>query len=97
MSERAHVTIKNDPEMSRYEAVDEAGVVVGFSEYRLRDGAVVFTHTVVDDAFEGHGVGSTLARAALDDVRASGARVVALCPFIKAYIDNHPDYQDLLV
>jgi uncharacterized protein len=93
---RLNVKIQNNPEMSRYEAVDDAGVVGGFSEYHVRRGAVVFTHTVVDDAFEGHGVGSALARGALDDVRATGARVVALCPFIKAYIEKHPGYQDLL-
>ena len=51
----------------------------------------------VADAFEGQGVAGQLARAALDDVRASGKyRVVPRCPYIKKWIDKHPDYQDLL-
>jgi predicted GNAT family acetyltransferase len=56
----------------------------------------VFTHTQIDDAYEGHGIGSTLARGALDDVRRRGGSVVAQCPFIASYIDRHPEYADLL-
>jgi len=96
MSDPAAVTVQDNPEKDRYEAVDESGVVAGFAAYRKQNGSVVFTHTEVDDAFEGRGVGSTLAREALDDVRGSGVKVVAQCPFIKSYIDRHPDYQDLL-
>jgi|SRR4051794_25043079 predicted GNAT family acetyltransferase len=83
-------------ERHRYEAFVD-GELAGFAEYRLGDGVIDFTHTEVDDAFEGHGVGSTLAREALDDVRRQGGRrVIASCPFIKEWIENHPDYQDLL-
>ena len=46
---------------------------------------------------EGKGVGSALARQALDAVRADGElRVVPLCPFIKEWIDRHPAYQSLV-
>ena len=96
MSEHANVTVQDNPERNRYEAVVESGVVAGFSEYQKRDGLLVFTHTEVDDAFEGQGVGSSLARGALDHSRDAGRTVVARCPFIKAWIDKHPDYQDLL-
>jgi predicted GNAT family acetyltransferase len=50
---------------------------------------------VVDDAFEGHGVGSTLVREALDAVRGEGLRVVPQCPFVKEFIGRHPEYADL--
>ena len=56
---------------SRYEAhVD--GALDGFAEYQLTDELIVFTHTEVDPAFEGQGVGSAIARGALEDVRADG-------------------------
>ncbi|MGZ4472017.1 MAG: GNAT family N-acetyltransferase [Nocardioidaceae bacterium] len=97
MSEDAQVTVRNNPAERRYEAVDGSGTVTGFAEYQLRrDGTVVFTHTEVDDLYEGQGVGSTLAQTALDDVRASGTPVVVRCPFLRAWIGRHPDYQDLL-
>ena len=80
----------------RYEA-RVGGELAGAAYYDAADDLIVFTHTEVDDAFEGQGVGSALARGALDDVRADGRRkVIARCPFIKGWIDRHPDYQDLL-
>lgn len=72
------------------------GAHAGLAAFRERPGVVVFTHTEIDDAYEGQGVGSELARAALDDVRARGLKVVPLCPFIKAWIDRHPDYEELV-
>jgi uncharacterized protein len=56
---------------------------------------VLFTHTEVDTRYEGRGVGSALARAALDDVRRQGKLVIAQCPFIAGYIQRHPEYADL--
>lgn len=90
------VEISNHPEADRYEArVD--GELAGFAEYELTDDLVVFTHTEVDDRFEGHGVGSALARFALDEVRAAGTRrVVPRCPFIAEWIERHPDYASLV-
>src|SRR3954452_16779709 len=86
---------KNEDE-HRYEAtIDEEQV--GFAEYQLTDQLIVFTHTEVEDKCEGMGVGSTLAREALDDVRRDGSRkVLPLCPFIKSWIGRHEDYQDLV-
>lgn len=93
------VEITHNAAQHRYEARID-GELAGFADYELNEEAVVFTHTEVDDAFEGHGVGSTLARFALDDVRAGGAgqrlRVDPVCPFIRDWIDKHPEYADLI-
>lgn len=91
----ATVTVSNNPDASRYEAVVD-GQVAGFAEYMLTDDMIVFTHTEVSPDFEGQGVGSALAKGALGDVRASAERsVMPLCPFIKAYMEKHPEYADL--
>jgi uncharacterized protein len=88
------VTLNEDDK--RYEA-RVGGELAGSAYFDAADDLIVFTHTEVDDDYEGQGVGSALARFALDDVRADGRRkVVARCPFIKGWIDRHPDYQDLL-
>ena len=85
----------NEPE-HRYEAhVD--GELAGFAVFSMRGDRIVFTHTEVDDRFEGQGIGSQLARHALDDVRARGSlRVVPQCPFIRSWIEKHPEYADLV-
>jgi predicted GNAT family acetyltransferase len=52
--------------------------------------------TEVPEALEGQGIGSALARGALDDVRAQGLQVIPLCPFVAAFIRRHPEYLDLV-
>ena len=71
----AEITIADNPAEQRYEARCD-GELAGFAQYRLEPGTIVFIHTEVDPAFEGHGVGSRLAAGALDDVRARGLTVV---------------------
>ncbi|WP_199423076.1 GNAT family N-acetyltransferase [Actinotalea solisilvae] len=80
---------------SRYVATLR-GEEVGASYVREHGDRVTFTHTEVDPDAEGHGIGSTLVRWALDDVRSRGASVDPQCPFVAAYIRRHPEYQDLV-
>ncbi|GAB3592990.1 GNAT family N-acetyltransferase [Angustibacter peucedani] len=87
--------VHDDPDRHRYVAT-VGGAEAGFAAYRSDGATVTFTHTEVDDAYEGQGVGSTLVRAALDDVRERGLRVRPLCPFVAAWLQRHPDYQDLV-
>jgi predicted GNAT family acetyltransferase len=89
------VTVSDAPERRRYEALVD-GEVGGFAEYTLSGDHIIFTHTEVDDAYEGQGVGGALARGALDDARARGLRGVPRCPFIRGWIGRHPDYADLV-
>lgn len=84
--------VTDNPELQRFEARLD-GTLAGFAEYQLTDELVVFTHTEVDPSFEGRGVGSALAKFALDKLRADGNRkALPLCPFIKGWIQRHPDY-----
>ncbi len=90
------VSVTHAPDRHRFEATVD-GRPAGFAEYQRTHELYVFTHTEVDRAFEGRGVGGALARTALDHVRAEGTHsVLAICPFIKAWIDRHPDHADLL-
>jgi predicted GNAT family acetyltransferase len=89
------IAIVNNPELSRYE-VRVDGQVAGFAQYRRAPGSINFIHTEIDPTFEGQGLGSRLAAGALDDVRGSGDRAIASCPFISTYIKRHPEYADLL-
>jgi uncharacterized protein len=87
--------VRDAPDRQRYEVLED-GTLAGFAAYRDHGGTRVFTHTEVFPAFEGRGVGSVLARGALDDVRASGRTLVARCPFIRGYIERQPEYADLV-
>jgi len=89
------VQVFDNPAEERYEAQVD-GAVAGEAYYKVAPGRITFLHTEVDPEFEGRGIGSLLAKDALDDARKKGLRVVARCPFIARYIREHPEYQDLL-
>ncbi|MFC4050843.1 GNAT family N-acetyltransferase [Actinomadura syzygii] len=88
--------ITDNAERKRYE-IRLDGELAGFADYEPAEGGMlVLTHTEVDPAFEGKGVGGTLARGVLDDLRAQNRTVLPLCPFIKGWIQRHPDYRDVV-
>jgi uncharacterized protein len=88
--------VRDEPELGRYEARAGDGLA-GYTRYAQGPGDLfVFTHTEVLPDYEGQGVGGTLVRGALDDVRRRGGRVEARCAFVRSWLDRHPDYQDLL-
>ena len=87
--------LRHDPDNHRYVAEID-GQTVGTAVYHLRNDRHIFVHTEVDQAHEGGGVGSALARYALDDVKANGGTVVPVCPFIASWIRRHPEYDALV-
>ena len=87
--------VRDDGGNSQYEIVVD-GTRAGIAHYVTVEGGRVFDHTEIDAAFEGKGIGSALARGALDDVRARGIRIGATCPFFRSFLDRHPEYQDLV-
>lgn len=89
------VEIVPNPDQHRFE-IHVDGRKAGQAEYVRRGDLVIFTHTEIADAYEGQGLGSQLARGALDAVRAAGDPIVPLCPFIAGYIGKHPEYADLV-
>jgi predicted GNAT family acetyltransferase len=89
--------VRDEPELGRYEARTGDGLA-GYTRYAQGgDDLFVFTHTEVLPDFEGQGVGGTLVRGALDDVRRRGGRIEARCAFVRSWLERHPDYQDLVV
>ncbi|MET0312415.1 MAG: GNAT family N-acetyltransferase [Burkholderiaceae bacterium] len=91
----SNATYHDNAAAHRYEAIVD-GAVAAFAEYNLLKTGVMFTHTEVMPAFEGKGIGSGIARFALDDVRARGLMAIPVCKFIAGYIRRHPEYLDLL-
>ena len=95
MTQPPPLRVSDNPEQQRYEAW--AGEeLAGLAAYQKAERLVVFTHTEVDPRFEGQGVGSALIRSLLDDVRGDEGRVLAVCPFAKAYLQRHPEYANLV-
>jgi predicted GNAT family acetyltransferase len=89
------VDIRDNEAAGRYEALLD-GAVAGYVEYRDRGERRILVHTEVDPAFGGRGIGTRLAAASLDDARNHGRPVVPRCPFIRSYLERHPEYADVV-
>jgi uncharacterized protein len=83
------------PEAHRFEVLAD-GEVAGYVDYQLSPGEILLSHTEIEEAYEGKGLGSVLVRHALDDARERGLAVLPLCPFVRGWIGKHEDYLDLV-
>jgi predicted GNAT family acetyltransferase len=90
------VEVVNNAEKEQFEVINEDGTQLGVLCYYYDENTMGMYHTKVNPAFEGLGVGSKLARAALNFARDNEYKVSPDCPFVKAYIDKHEEYQDLV-
>ncbi|MBC7270096.1 MAG: N-acetyltransferase [Streptomyces sp.] len=78
----------------RYEILVD-GRRAGLTAYRDLGGQRVFFHTEIDEAFAGQGLAPQLVQQALDDVRASGMRIVPVCPYVAKFLKRHDEFADI--
>ncbi|MFG1929153.1 GNAT family N-acetyltransferase [Mycobacterium sp. NPDC048908] len=83
------------PARRRFE-ISVDGNVAGFVEYRRRPGVISLLHTEIDPSHAGAGLGTLLVRTVLDSAREQGLAVQPYCPFIRRFIDRHPEYLHLV-
>lgn len=57
---------------------------------------IIIDHTGVPDSLRGLGVGKQLVAAAVSDARTEGYKIIPLCPFAKATLEKHPEWQDVV-
>jgi uncharacterized protein len=90
------LTIRDDAAAQRYVGQD-AGDLAGFIDYVVRHDRLALIHTEVLPAYQGRGVGDRLVRFALDDARRRSLRVIPICPYVRAFVERHPETQDIVV
>lgn len=88
------VPIQNNPGSNRFEAIAEGKTA--FVDYKRHGDTIWFTHTEVPPELEGRGIGSALAKYALDFAKSHSLKVVPSCPFIADYLGSHPEYASLV-
>jgi predicted GNAT family acetyltransferase len=87
-------TVVDNSSLGRYELAVEGHVAAAY--YQRSGGVITFVHTEVPPELGGKGIGSKLVKGALDQLRAEGLKVIAECPFVKGWVEKHPDYADLM-
>ncbi len=95
MSDEIEITREEGESKGRYSAVVD-GHEAEMTYSRAGASTIIIDHTGVPDALRGRGVGQALVRRGVEDARAEGRKIVPLCPFAKAQIARHPEWQDVL-
>ena len=62
-----------------------------------REGVIDLHHTDVDPALQGQGIAAALAEAAFEYARAHGKKVMVTCPYVKSWLERHPEHKDMVV
>ena len=90
------LVVTDAAERHRYEAHLER-TLAGFLDYVAKRDRIALIHTEVPAAFGGHGVAAGLTRFALDDARQRGLKVIVICPYVRRYLEKHPEDMDIVV
>ena len=88
----SELVVRDHREASRFEAIIDGHIA--FLQYERRPDALVFLHTEVPEMLRGRGIANQLAKVGLQFARAEGLPIVVQCPFVRAYLREHPDAGD---
>jgi predicted GNAT family acetyltransferase len=89
------IEVRENAARSRFE-IHADGELAGFMTFQARGAEFTLVHTETEPGFEGHGLASTLIQEVLDTMRERGASVLPRCRFVRAFIEKHPAYLDLV-
>ena len=84
--------VQNDEKQRKFYALVEGHEAK--IEYAKAGGVYNLLHTFVPEELRGHGVAEQLVQGTLDQIRAQGAKFIATCPFVQAFLKRHPEYQE---
>ncbi len=87
------IAVEHDAAASRFVARVDGRESV--AEYLLSGGTMRMTHTEVPPAQQGRGIAAALVREALAHARRAGLKVEPLCPYVRDFMDRHPDSRDV--
>lgn len=96
-SEPLNYELIDNTEQKRFEIHVDGHI--GFEDYEFfttsqGERGIAYLHTEVAKELGGRGIASYLIKSILDDAAAKHLRVKPICPYVRAYIDKHPEYQD---
>ena len=89
------ISVENDEKGRQFHA-EVDGHRAHLDYVRHPDGTLDLIHTEVDPALRGKGVGEAVVRFAFDAARSGGFKLIPTCPFVKKFVERHPEYADLV-
>lgn len=86
--------IVDNPGAHRFEL--RIGDSIAAAYYRDEGDVLVLLHTEVPSEHQGQGIGSRLARGVFEELRRTGRKAIAKCPFMSLFAARHPEFSDLV-
>jgi predicted GNAT family acetyltransferase len=96
MSEPGSIELAEAESKGRYFLHGPGGALAEMTFSKAGAGMIIIDHTEVPEVFRGQGVGVRLVERAVEDARATGKKIAALCPFANAQFRKHPEWADVL-
>lgn len=93
MADAIYDVVQNEKKF-RFEVV--SGALTSKLEYRMGRDRIALIHTEVPDELSGQGIGSSLVKTALQYARDNELTVLPYCPFAAAYVERHPEWNDIV-
>jgi predicted GNAT family acetyltransferase len=90
------IELQESQSKGRYVLRSPTGDEAEMTYTRIGDHQIIIDHTEVPDSFRGQGAGLRLVSRAVDDARATGKKIIPLCPFAAAQFRRHPEWADVL-
>jgi predicted GNAT family acetyltransferase len=88
--------VVRDERVGVYDAIVGNREVAGLTYDVAGDARLVLRATSVFPEFRRQGIATELIRRVLDDVRAQGKTVTVMCPIVRTFVENNPEYADLI-
>jgi predicted GNAT family acetyltransferase len=92
----ATITREDTPTGGRYVARIEGKPDAEMTFSKAGKSLLIVDHTGVPKELSGMGVGKALVEHMVMDARASGLKIVPLCPFTRGMLEKHKEWQDIL-
>ena len=86
--------VTDNPGKHRFEA--HIGDDLAYIEYAHFKGDIVLMHTFVPESLRGQGIAGRMIKLSLEYIRAERIPIIVYCPVISKFIENHPEYKDLV-
>lgn len=64
--------------------------------YMEKDNKYALVHTEVPEALEGRGIASILVTKVLTLIESQGRKIIPLCPYVKSFLQRHPEWERIV-
>lgn len=86
------INIVNNEKENRFEYIVEGELAE--LQYKIRNNNMYFMHTGVPKSMKGQGIGEAIVKQGLEYAVAQNLNIVVYCPFVKTYLERHPEYTE---